>query len=146
MVPANHNRTAWVPVAAFPTNRVDALFNRAFGEDGSPANPAWPVAPVAIWEDEDHVWVEAEVPGVAEADVDITVHKETLTIRAERKPEEGRRYLYNNRSYGRSERVITLPEAISVEGVQATLKDGILRVELPKSPEARPRKIGVKAN
>lgn len=146
MVPAHRSRTAWVPAAAFPVNRMDALFDRVFGEDAGLAAPTRPAAPLAMWEDDDHVWIEAEVPGVAEADVDITVHKETLTIRVERKPEEGRRYLFNNRSYGRSERVIALPEAVHAEGVQATLKDGVLRVELPKSPASKPRKIGVKAS
>ena len=67
-----------------------------------------------------------------------------LFIKGERKPEEGRRYLYNGRPYGRFERVVTLPEAVTTDGVQAELKDGVLRIELPKSPEARPRKIALK--
>ena len=145
MVPAHRNH-AWVPAASFPVNRVDALFNRVFGEDGALAGQPWTGGPLAMWQDEDHLWVEVEVPGVAEADVEVTVHKETLTIKVERKPEEGRRYLYNSRSYGRSERAIALPEPVHSEAVQATLKDGILRIELPKSPEAKPRKIGVKAS
>ncbi len=139
MTPATRNQTAWVPV-----NRMDALFHHVFGEDGGFASQAR--APLAMWADDDHIWVEAEMPGVLDSDVDITVHKDVLTIRAERKPEEGRRYLYNSRSYGRFERVVTLPEAVDAEAVQATLKDGLLRIELPKSPEAKPRKITLKTS
>lgn len=144
MVPASYNR-AFAPATAFPVNRVDSLFNRVFGEDGRPAPFARPAMPLAMWADDDHLWVEAEVPGVAEADVDVTVHKDVLTIRFERKAEDGRQYLYNSRAVGRFEQGITLPEPVHAEGVQATLKDGLLRIDLPKSPEAKPRKIGVNA-
>jgi HSP20 family protein len=101
--------------------------------------------PLAMWQDDDHFYVEVELPGVSDGDMDITVHNGTLSIRGERKPEEGRRYLYNGRSYGRFERVITLPEAVNTDDVQATLKDGILSLTLPKSPEAKPRKITLQA-
>ncbi len=131
MVPATR---AFVPV-----NRMDALFNQVLGELNGQVN-----APLAMWADEDHFWVEAELPGVAEADVEITVHKDILTIKAERKPEEGRRYLYNGRSFGKFERSIRLPDAVNAEAVQALLKDGVLLIELPKSSEAKPRKITLK--
>ena len=75
----------------------------------------------------------------------MTVHNGMLFIRGERRPEEGRRYLYNGRSFGRFERVITLPEAVKTDDVQATLKDGILSITLPKSPEAKPKKITLQA-
>ncbi len=132
MVPAT--RTAWVPA-----NRIDAIFNQVFGELNGQSH-----APLSMWADQDHFWVEAEMPGVAEADVEITVHKDVLTIKAERKPEEGRRYLYNGRSFGRFERSVRLPEPVDVEAVNASLKDGVLTIELPKSAEAKPRKITLK--
>lgn len=121
-----------------PVNRMDALFNQVFGElaQNGQAN-----APLAMWADDDTFWVEAEMPGVAEGDVEITVHKDVMTIKAERKPQEGRRYLYNGRSFGTFERSIRLPEPVQVDAVNATLKDGVLTVELPKSAEAKPRKI-----
>ncbi len=124
--------------AFVPVNRMDALFNQVFGElaQNGQAN-----APLAMWADEDHFWVEAEMPGVSDADVDITVHKDVLTIKAERKPEEGRRYLYNGRTFGKFERSIRLPEPVNTEAVNALLRDGVLTIELPKSAEAKPRKI-----
>jgi len=77
--------------------------------------------------------------------VDVTVHNGLLFIRGERKPEEGRRCLYNGRSYGRFERVITLPEAVKTDDVVAKLTAGVLCIDLPKCPEARPKKITLQA-
>jgi HSP20 family protein len=128
-----------------PTNRISSFFDRFFDED------RWlsPVAggiPVAMWEDDDHLSVEVELPGIAEAEVDVTIQNGMLFIRGERKPEEGRRYLYDGRTYGRLERVIRLPEAVKTDHVQARLTNGVLHVALPKGPEARPRKITLQAN
>jgi HSP20 family protein len=131
------------PVARL-RGEVDTLFDRSFG-DGGALTPAWAGVPVAMWEDDDCIHIEAELPGVADKDVDVTVHNGLLFIRAERRPAEGRNYLYNGRAYGRFERVITLPEAVDAEDVQARLADGLLCIELTKSPEAKPRKVTVKA-
>jgi len=146
MLPVLRNNLAFAPAATGPFNRLDSFFENFFGDDGGFMTQAWSKAPVAMWEDDDHIHVEAELPGVAEKDLDITVHNGMLFIRGERKPEEGRRYFYNGRSFGRFERVITLPEAVNTDEVQATLVDGVLRVDLPKSPEAKPRKIALKTS
>ena len=145
MFPAIRNGASLVPPPAAPINRLDSLFDHVFGEDVRRPGRAWPAAPVAMWEDEDQIHIEAELPGVRDEDVDVTVYKDTLTIRGERKPEEGRRYLYNGRSFGRFEQVIALPEAVQADDVQAALVGGVLRLDLPKSPESRPRKITLKA-
>lgn len=150
MLPVLHNNSMMAPFTAGPIPRWDTFFDRVFGDDGSfPGQGrahAWAGVPVALWDDPENVYVEAELPGVADEDVDISVHNGMLFIRGERKPEEGRRYLYNGRSYGRFERVITLPEAVQTDGVQAKLTGGVLSVTLPKSPEARPRKIMLTTN
>ena len=145
MFPVLRNNSGLAPVATGPINRIDSLFDRVFGDDGAFLGQAWSGMPVAMWQDDDHFYVEVELPGVSDQDVDITVHNGTLSIRGERKPQEGRRHLYNGRSYGRFERVITMPEAVNTDDVQATLKDGILSLTLPKSPEAKPRKITLQA-
>jgi HSP20 family protein len=124
---------------------MDSWFDSFFGDDGGSLGCAWAGMPVALWDDEDHFFIEAELPGVMDNDVDVTVHNGMLFIRGERRPAEGRRYLYNGRSFGRFERVITLPEAVKTDDVQATLKDGILSITLPKNPEAKPRKITLQA-
>jgi HSP20 family protein len=143
MLPVLRNSSVLAPFAAGPINRLDSLFDRFFGDDGGVTSPSWPSLPVALWEDEDRVYLEADMPGMAESDVEVTFHNGTLFIRGERKLEEGRRYVYNGRPYGRFERAITLPEAIG-DGVQATLANGVLRVELPRRPEAKPKTIAVK--
>jgi len=145
MLPVLRNTSAWAPTLSHPMNRMDSWFDNFFGDDGGTLGRAWAGMPVALWDDEDHFYVEAELPGVIESDVDVTVHNGMLFIRGERRPEEGRRYLYNGRSFGRFERVITLPEAVNTDDVQAVLKDGILSITLPKSPEAKPRKISLRA-
>ena len=103
-------------------SRVDSWFDRVLGEDGagvralSTGNFA-----VSVWGDENHLHVEAELPGVSEKNVEITVHDGVLTIRADRRPEEGRAYLYNSRAFGSFERAIVLPEAVDADKVEALI-------------------------
>jgi HSP20 family protein len=146
MLPVLRNTSAMGPFATGPVNRLDGLFNRFFGEEGGFADPSWSGAPIAMWEDDDHIFIEADVPGMTDKDVDVTVHNGMLFIRCVRTPEEGRRYVYDGRSYGRFERAITLPEAVNTEDVQATLTDGVLRLVMAKSPEAKPKKITLKTS
>jgi HSP20 family protein len=142
MLPVLRDNSSWSPFGA-PLPRLDSFFDRFFGDDGGGLTRAWTAAPVALWEDDDHVYIEADLPGVAENDVEITVHNGMLFIRGERRPEEGRRYLFNGRTYGRFERVITLPAAVNADDVQARLTNGVLALALPKSPDARPKKIAL---
>ena len=132
------------PVSRLRTE-VDTLFDRFFGGDGGALSPAWGGLPVAMWEDDDHIYIEAELPGATEKDVDVTVHNGLLFIRGERRPAEGRNYLYNGRLFGRFERVITLPEAVDTDHVRARLADGLLCIELTKTPESKPKKVAVQA-
>ncbi len=134
------------PFVPSPINRLDSLFDRVFGEDGGFVSQAWARLPVAMWEDDEYVYIEAELPGLAENDVDVMVHNHTLFIRGERKPQEGRKYLYNSQWFGRFERAINLPEAVNADDVQATLTNGMLRIALPKTPESKPRKITLKTS
>jgi HSP20 family protein len=125
---------------------MDSVFDRFFGGDGWGLTPAWSSTPFTIWEDEDHYTIEADVPGVAESDIEVTVHNGMLFIRGERKAEEGRNYLYNGRPFGRFERVVTLPSTVVAEGVQASLNNGVLRIVLSKSPESKPKRINVQTS
>jgi HSP20 family protein len=148
MLPAIRNNAAVTPWAS-PLNRLDTLFDRFFDDRffNFGSTPRWDTGvPVSIWQDDDHVYVEADLPGLTDQDVEVTVYNGMLFIRGERKLEEGRQYLYNGRTWGRFERVITLPEAVDAENVQADLSHGVLRVALPKSPEAKPKKIALKSS
>jgi len=84
-----------------------------------------------------------DAPGVHEADIDVSVHENTLTVRGERKG--GREGGYDTRTYGRFEQRLTLPVAVDAERVEATLANGVLSLTLPKSEAARPRKIAIKS-
>ncbi len=127
---------------------VNSLFDRVFGEDGGALRKVWPqsVLPLSVWQDENSIYLEADLPGVAEKDLEITVHSGVLSIKAQRSDEEGRAYLYNGRAFGRAERAVTLPSDVDSAQVEAKLSNGVLHISLPKLPEARPRKIALKTS
>lgn len=129
-------RTSTTGAATRLANAFDHFF------EGAPAASAWTAVPLAVWEDEETVSVQIDMPGVAEADVELTVHDGVLTVRAERK-RVSENALCDTRSYGRFEQRISLPRGVDPERVEAKLRDGVLAVTLPKSPSAKPRKISV---
>jgi HSP20 family protein len=153
MIP-NLVRGEW-PVAGFDDTfrRLRREFESAFGpganlrqgHDGGFLSRAWTGVALGVWEDENNIYVEADLPGVAESDLDLTVHEGVLTVKGERKDEAGRAYLYNGRSFGRFERAITLPSEVANDEVHATLVNGVLRVVLAKAAEAKPRKITIRS-
>lgn len=122
---------------------MDQLMGRFFGANGNQESAHW-CAPSSLWEEEGHWYVELELPGVKQEDIEVTLEKNSLRIAAERKaPEVERKYWHQERAYGRFERLFTLPETIDPEGIEAELVDGVLRLTLAKKPEAQPRKITV---
>jgi HSP20 family protein len=122
-------------------NRVASLIDRFFDNDFTPA-PTWSAAPLAMWEDEQNVFVEMDAPGVAEADIDVTFHHGELVIVGERKAEQ-RANGHDTRRYGRFGQRITLSVPVDVDKVSAKLANGVLAVTLPKSEAAKPRRIAL---
>jgi HSP20 family protein len=114
----------------------DAPFDRFVGDDDY-FSPEWAALPVALWEDQDHVYVEADLPGVDEEDVDVSVEDGRVFIRGERYPEKCPGYLYDGRSYGRFERVISLTEPVDSGQVEVWLSRGVLSIALCKCAKAR---------
>lgn len=91
---------------------------------------------------------KADLPGVKEDGLDISLTGNRLTIsgqREEEKKDEGERHFVYERSFGGFSRSFTLPEGIDAEHVQAELKHGVLNVVVPKKPEVQPRRITVKS-
>jgi HSP20 family protein len=89
----------------------------------------------------------ADVPGVHESDLDVAIAGNRITISGKRESverEEGETFFAYERSYGSFSRSFTLPEGIDSDQVQAELKDGVLRLAVPKKPEVQPRKIALK--
>jgi HSP20 family protein len=95
---------------------------------------------VEVSEDKEHVKVLAELPGLSENDIQLTLtaNGEQLVLKGEKKFEEERKeesFYRSERAYGSFQRVITLPARVNAEKVNATFKDGVLTVKLAKLPE-----------
>lgn len=129
-------------------NEMDDLFDSFFrGLDKPfPGYKTWPAIDVA--EDENSIQVRAEVPGCKAEDIDISVYGNTLTISGEKKMKEEKKekgYYHVESSYGTFRREITLPTDVDSEKVDATYKDGVLSITMPKSAKAKAVKVKVKS-
>ena len=102
---------------------------------------------VDIFEKGDTTVIIADMPGVAADDVDVSFERHILTIRGTVKPNapEGYRLLSSEYREGDYLRVFTLSDDIDQAKIKAEFKNGVLRLELPRAPEAQPKKISVKA-
>ena len=125
---------------------VNSLFSRFSGRrSGMPGTGVFP--PINVSHDADNVYVSAELPGIAAADIDITVEEDTLVIKGERKPgaaKEGTSFHRREREAGTFSRSISLPTRVATDKVGAEANNGILRVTLPKAEEVKPKKIDIK--
>lgn len=102
---------------------------------------------VDIRETEAEVLLVADMPGVDETSVTIDLEGSELTVRGRFTPKAPERYSLTYQEYGSGdyERSFTIGEAIDRENIQAVVKDGVLRLSLPKAKEAQPRRIAVTA-
>lgn len=169
--PMATSRGASVPVydrAAMPfwtlRNEIEDLFDdfyrtgwggwapyRRRGRAPAMQSPA-SVPTLDVIDKEDAVKLIADLPGLSEKDIDVEVSDKTLTISGEKKEEveegdeEGERYV-SERRFGRFVRSIALPEGIDQDNIDASFRNGVLTVRLPKKPEAQhpARKIEVRA-
>ena len=133
------------PLVAFQ-REVDRLFDdfwRGFDLPlfGRPERMGGTVSPkIDISEKDDEIVVTAELPGLDEKDLEVTLTDNVLSIRGEKKlekEEKERGYTYTERSYGSFERRIPLDVEVLSDKVAAAFKNGVLTVTLPKSPEAQ---------
>jgi len=123
-------------------NRISEEMNRVFG----PRAVAGP--PVSVWADEHNLFAAVDVPDVDPAKLDVTVTEGTkLTISGERPApvEDGAVWVRQERPFGTFTRELTLPVLVDADKVQAAYEHGVLKLTLPKSEAAKPRKITVKA-
>jgi HSP20 family protein len=112
-------------------------------ERGHPWTPA-----VDMVDEKDEIVVKADLPGLDQKDIEVTVEDGTLTIRGERKEEKEEKkenYYYAERSYGAFLRSIPLPKGVEADKVKATFKKGVLEVHLPKAKAAKGKTVEVKA-
>jgi HSP20 family protein len=97
--------------------------------------------------EKDQMVVKAELPGMTKDDIQISVSDNVLTIKGEKKQEEedtGKDYYRSKRTYGAFFRTVPLPAETNADKVQATFKNGVLEIRLPKSEAAKKKEIKVR--
>lgn len=101
---------------------------------------------VDVYEDVEKITIEAEVPGMGPEDVDITLDKNTLTIKGQRVVKEKKKeYLRAERLSGTFTRAFTLPSSIDPNQIEASYNNGILTILITKKPEVVPKRIKIKS-
>jgi len=144
------NMVRWNPAREMMTLRgeMDRLFDDFFGTPGARQQQgmvAWGI-PVDVRENQDSYTIEAMIPGMNADDIDISITDNVLTISAQTNSDQTRddeRYHIRERRFGSFSRTITLPQGINPDQVKADYENGILKLQVPKSEEAKPRRISV---
>lgn len=131
-------------------DRLRREVDRLFAEWPTRAN--WSIAPnfpaMNVWTDEDSAILTAELPGVRIEDIDISVERDTLTLRGKRQPEqleEGATYHRRERRVGSFQRAFRLSFQVDSGKVEADFKNGVLSILLPRAEADKPKKIAIKA-
>lgn len=99
-----------------------------------------------VAEDKENIIIKADLPGVKQQDIDISITGDILTLQGERKREEevkDKNYHRIERFYGAFKRSFTLPPYADTTKVKATYKDGVLEIVIPKTEESKPKQIKV---
>ncbi len=124
----------------FPS-RFDRVFEDFFKPPmGNDRRLAYP--PLNLSNDDDNVYVRAELPGIDIEDIELTLTDKTLVLKGERGAPQGK-YYRQERPSGVFHRVVNVSVPIDRDNVTATMVDGILTVTLPKSEEIKPRSINI---
>jgi HSP20 family protein len=140
----------WTPMhTARMHDRWNRMFDELFNmeEDERDVQRVWRPR-VDVSESENEVRVMVDLPGVRKDDVNITLENGVLTITGERKHEEEKReenVHFAERVYGRFSRSFTVQDTLNTDKIDASFKDGVLSIVLPKAEKAKPKKIEIKA-
>src|SRR5215471_10136634 len=142
--------TRWDPFREFVTiqDRMNRLFCDSLSQEGTKetealSNTAFAPA-VDVYEDQHSVTLKIEVPGIDENDIDVRIENNTLTVHGERrfeKEEKEENYRRVERQYGSFTRTFSLPNTVDQESVQANSDKGVLKVNLAKKAETKPKQI-----
>ena len=123
----------------------DSLFYPAQRHDSWESDWNWnPV--VDIYEEDTHYVITAEIPGVDKKDIVIDVKDRVLTLKGERSSERDvndNHYYRRERSHGKFERAFSLPADVDADRIDASFKDGVLKLAIPKPEERKPKQITV---
>lgn len=126
--------------------RIERLFDNFFSfEPTAMFDNEWNPS-IDVDEDSKAVYVNAELPGMDEKNIDVSIEGDYLTISGEKKEsneKKGKKGYYCERRFGSFSRTIALPEGINFDDVKANFKKGVLKIELPKSREENPKQIKI---
>jgi len=137
------NQFAWAPDGQI--NRFLQYMDTRGPADPSDGPVAYPL--VNVWDDDENIYLEAELPGITLENLEITITDgNRLTLKGQRKPAavDPTTWHRQERCFGSFSRTLTLPVLVDADRVEAHFELGDLRVLLPKSPKAKPRRIEVK--
>lgn len=132
-------------------NEMGQMFNDLFASPNEPTDETenrWSPS-VDIAETDSGFEVRAELPGVKQEDVNVSVRDNVLTLRGEKRQEEtdeGKDYRRVERHYGSFQRAFTLPPNVDVEAITAAYRDGVLTLTVPKAEEAKPKEIPIEVD
>lgn len=141
----------WDPIrdVASVQDEVERMFRQAFGNTRDQASSAGAWSPALdVEETEDGFTLHVELPGVRAEDVDVSLEDDVLAISGTRdfySEKDAERFRRIERRFGRFHRAVRLPDRVAVDAVEASYRDGLLTVVVPKAEEAKPRRIEVKA-
>ena len=145
------NLVRWNPVRDMVNfnNGFSSFFDDFFypSRETADRDETWNWQPaVDIYENDDAIVVKAELPGVDKKDISVDLNGDTLTLKGQRSTEKEvkeDKYYRKERVYGSFERHFKLPENINLEKINADFKDGLLKIEIPKPEETKPKQITV---
>lgn len=128
-------------------NRIFNDMDRLFGPVGGFTPAVAPFPPLNVWEDDGHLYAEAELPGMKLDDIQVTLTEgDQLTISGERRwANPDAQWHRQECGYGRFTRTVTLPFPVDADKVDARYEAGVLTLTLPKAESAKPKRITVKA-
>ena len=140
------NLVNWNPLREFD-GFINPLGGRWASRTQAPEATGW-LPPVDIAEAADAYFIDVELPAVASDDIAVTVKDSVLTVSGERRCEDladGRRHRVERR-FGKFSRSFRLPEDVDEEAIDASAKDGVLRLKVRKREQATPRAIPVQVH
>ncbi len=138
----------WRPFGSVATwdSEVNRLFDGFFGRPAASNGERMWVPALDMYETKDEIVLNFELPGVREKDVTLSITGDVLTLKGERAFDSdvtGENYHHVERVFGKFERSVQLPMEVQADKVQATYRDGMLEVKLPKAEEVKPREIKI---
>jgi|MudIll2142460700_1097286.scaffolds.fasta_scaffold96359_2 HSP20 family protein len=145
------SRDTWLD----PWNEFDRMFEDIMSDrwlmpfSGPRATMAPHVPRVDVTDEGDHLLIAADMPGVPKENVEVEILDGMLHVRSkvdEERKEEGRNYLRHERRYSSFSRSFMLPEGVKEDAIEANMRDGVLKVKVPKEKPEEPKKVTVKVD